>query len=77
MNVGAFGMVATALLGCAEDDQLSGDELELLNTVVQAHVDGTELPKEKIGQAVAVMHRYSHLLDDGMQILLKSLTEKR
>ena len=55
MNVGVIGMIATALLGSADDEPMQDYEVALLNKIVQAYTEGGELPEEDIKLALVVM----------------------
>ena len=64
LAMGFHGMIAPGTpqpildgIRSAKDDQLSGNEVELLNSVVQAWLGGMELPEADIHQAVTVMQR--------------------
>ena len=75
LKITNMAIVARAVLENADDEPLQDHEVELLNKVVQPfHKEPMELPEADIKLAIVVMQKYSHLLDDLPQVMLKALS---
>ena len=75
LKITNMAIVARAVLENADDEPMQDHEVELLNKVVQPfHKEPMELPEADIKLAIVVMQKYSHLLDDLPQVMLKALS---